>query len=146
MTSEQAHEINRACIRNGLRRFGLTAESPSLRPYTLRQLIDARDIVAAENRETEKQPGPHRITMICDDRLLAALYVAYHYDPCEPDRRSGQIEPLAVSNEGVAVVTLQAPPQPVDLDDDDHCGDDGQETWNPRASPLQYLAATAPAC
>lgn len=68
--------------------------------YTLRELIDARDAVQRSNGT----PGPNGTTvhaMVCDDRLLAALYVAHHYDAVDPGR---DIEPIAVAGDRAVVV------------------------------------------
>lgn len=78
MTLERAHEIVAACTRNALYRLavGVDADLPKLEAYSLRDMLDANHLVAAENAK----PGAGRVVAVCDDRLVAALYALHHYE------------------------------------------------------------------
>lgn len=101
MTREEAETINGLCVAHGLYRLGVVEDRPAtLAPYSLAQLIEARDIVRAENGVV-KPGGGRSFHTVCDDRLLAALYVAHHYDPVDPGR---DIEPVAIVGDRAVVV------------------------------------------
>lgn len=107
MTREEAELINGLCVEHGLFRLGVIDYRPTtLAHYSLAQLIEARDIVRAENRLV-KPGGGRSFHTVCDDRLLAALYVAHHYDAVDPGR---DIEPIVVAGDR-AVVVLRMPPE-----------------------------------
>jgi len=100
MDIERAEKIVGECIAHVLFRMGVTDEPPpSLAEYSLQELIDANRRVAEEN---DKQPttGRRTIRMKCDDRLIAALYVAYHYDANDP---ADGVEPIVLLPGGKAV-------------------------------------------
>lgn len=74
MTNDRAIEINRMCYAHILYREGVREElPPSLEDISLPDMLEATKIVEGIM--------PQRMT--CDHRLLAALYVAYHYQADE---------------------------------------------------------------
>lgn len=98
MTLECAHEINRHMLDHGLLRFHLVEEKylVPLTDYSLQDMLTATEMVRAAN---PKGAGTH--TMVCDERLIAALYVAYHY-PAANDPES--IEPIITAKDGRMVI------------------------------------------
>lgn len=79
---ERSLDITRACIAHVMYRHGLQEEPPpSLAEYSLRDLLDANHAVRAHNSEPRGPDGKRTIHTVCDDRLVAALYVATHYRP-----------------------------------------------------------------
>ena len=60
-------------------------EPPSIEDYTLRDLLDANDLVRELNRAEDHELGPRVIQVVCDERLIAALYVAQHYGTSAPE-------------------------------------------------------------
>jgi hypothetical protein len=104
MTLEEATEINSVCFYNSMIRFGLDeGKAKSLKPYTLGQLIEARDIINLENLKAQANPSPRTVTIVCDDRLLAALYAAEHYDP-EPMANAKPI--VVIANRALLCVDI----------------------------------------
>ncbi len=80
MTIERAHEIVAVCLAHFLYQEGLNEkELPSLADYSLREMLEANEIV-----ENLNQPGTQTVYVHCDPRYLAALYVAHHFDPDPP--------------------------------------------------------------
>lgn len=70
MTEERAREINRWMLDHSWYSMGLKDEKPpSLQEVSLEEMIEATKIVK----------GFGSPTITCDNRLIAALYVAYHY-------------------------------------------------------------------
>ena len=104
MTIEEAVLITDACMQHAWYRQGLRTDfPPSLEGYTLRQLLDANETVAGNQPEAEEE-GKKIYGMHCDPRLVAALYVAYHYAPEDPK----DCYPVAYGPES-AVVVVRAP-------------------------------------
>jgi hypothetical protein len=99
---ERAHEINSAMMAHVWFREGLrTDEPPSLGGYSLREMLDAVDRVKELNAAAESQEGRKTVHMTCDPRLVAALYVAYHY----PGEDPGNCLAVALGN-GCAVLVV----------------------------------------
>jgi hypothetical protein len=99
MDLQRAREINRMCVQFVMVNEGVCDEPPAwLDGLTLRDLIDARDLVQADPGE-EQPDGTRVMTLFCDDRFLAALYVAKHYPPAGND-----IAILAVVGRAATVV------------------------------------------
>jgi hypothetical protein len=93
-------EIVHACTETQLFAMGISKEPPpSLDEYTLEDLIDAQRAIREENaRRTDGG-----VTVVSDDRGIAALYVATHFD-AEP---ADACEPIAVvGNRAVVVVDV----------------------------------------
>ena len=83
MNQEQAREIVSKCLQHVFFREGLRTEPPaSLFEYSLRELLEANEQVSEERPRIAG--GTQTIFMHCDPRLVAALYVAYHYEPEDP--------------------------------------------------------------
>ena len=102
LTFERAQAIVEACIAHVWYREGISDERPpSLAEYSLRELLDANEMLAGH----ETRGGDRRhISVHCDPRLVAALYVAYHYPPEDPH----DCTPVAYGPES-AVVIVRAP-------------------------------------
>jgi len=97
MDLDHARAIVNACARHVLWRQGLQPDPPpSLGDYSLAELVEANHLMRANGSAN------------CDDRLVAALYVAYHWHAHEPD--DDQIDPVAVSCHGAGVVVVRVPP------------------------------------
>jgi hypothetical protein len=76
-------DITGACVMNKMYSMGIgegLEPPPSLAEYSLQQLIDANHRVRDRNG-TKNSDGSESYRMFCDDRLIAALYVAYNYEP-----------------------------------------------------------------
>lgn len=96
MDIERAKEITKACTAHFFYREGLQKEPPpSLAEYSLAEMLEAQQVIKAANGTGNGGTS----TIFCDDRLVAALYVAYHYaaDP------TGDCEAKAVSLDGRGV-------------------------------------------
>lgn len=94
MTKERAIEINNACCAHAWYREGLREElPPTLEGISLEDMLEATKIVEGL---TPRQ-------MVCDQRLLAALYVAYNYHADDQDN----IDPVAMSMDGKAVCVVK---------------------------------------
>lgn len=100
MTIERAHEINGCMLDHGLLRFDLVEEKDlvPLTEYSLQEMLTATQMVKDAN---PKGAGTH--TMVCDERLIAALYVAYHY-PAANDPTS--IDPIVQAKDGRMVIVV----------------------------------------
>ncbi len=82
----RAKQINEACFQHVMWGMGLTdKEPPSLEAYSLQEMLDASRLVKADN------VGRQEVTVVCDERLIAALYVLYHY----PASSIESVEPIA---------------------------------------------------
>lgn len=81
MTESRAHEIVAVCLAHFLYQEGLNEkELPSLGDYSLKEMLEANEIVKSLN-DGPSVGGLRTVYVHCDPRYLAALYVAYHYDP-----------------------------------------------------------------
>lgn len=93
MSPERAHNINGATLDIALVQEGLVPLDKAadamayLEDVSLSEMLEAKAIIEAENRAAIG-PGPHTITMICDDRLIAAIYALLHY-------RKGEVPAMA---------------------------------------------------
>lgn len=118
MTLERAREIVTAINDRCMATIGLPAKLASLEGVSLEEMIEAKRLV--ENANTVNQAaakfsgGSYSISMVPDDRLIAAVYVLDHYpDSSEPilsvpGRRGHQ--------RVVAVVELAETPETEDVD------------------------------
>ncbi len=87
MTKEEAAKINSDIVLNGAVTIGIYGkEVPSLAKYSLADMVEASHIMSDDGK-----------VVVCDDRLIAALYVACNYSP---DSKV----PVAVANGNVVVV------------------------------------------
>lgn len=92
MTRERAQQIVDACAAHTWYDMGIREEPPpSLEEYSLRELLEANEMMAGQDGKTKNPDGSTNSTLHCDDRLVAALYVLYHYPPNEP----GNVECVA---------------------------------------------------
>ena len=76
MNFETAEKINQACINHHFFQLGISDKEPeNLSQYSLSDLLQAKQIIEHYNKiRTDRAK-----TIICDDRLIAALYTLYHY-------------------------------------------------------------------
>lgn len=113
MTPESAQQINAEMVKTHLHGMGI-GKAPNftfLRSQRLADLIAARDLVAASNAAATAAGPPYTLTTVCDDRLVAAIYTALHYDPSEAD----EPDPILVQTDGdrtTALVHVIAPMTP----------------------------------
>jgi hypothetical protein len=85
MDLDRARQIVAACVNHSLFRMGVIEEPPpSLAEYSLGELLEANEMIRAQNDEVDAA-GNRKIQIVCDDRLIAALYVLYHYEASELD-------------------------------------------------------------
>ena len=76
MDLNRAIEIVGICTQHVFYREGLIDKKPpSLADVSLRELIEAHDLLRVENDKPSVN-GQKVIYTVCDDRLLAAIYVA----------------------------------------------------------------------
>ncbi len=95
MTINEAQEIMSICFKHSLFCHEVIDEPPpSLAKYSLSDLLEAKGLVDEAKIEMMK----------CDDRGLAALYVAYHF----PADDIENVNFIAKSNDGRVVVVLRA--------------------------------------
>lgn len=91
MTRERAQQIVDACAAHAWYHMGIREEPPpSLQEYSLRDLLEANEMMAGEDGNFKNPDGSTNSALHCDDRLVAALYVLYHYPPNKP----GNVEPV----------------------------------------------------
>ena len=105
MDDEQARAINRLLTRVTFAAHGLTDDAPSmdeLRTISLSEMLEAKGLIEAANKVGGGN-GKRTITMVCDDRLIAAIYVLAHYEP----RNETIVE---LGDIGVAVLALAKDP------------------------------------
>lgn len=101
MTLTRAYQIVHDCNAVYMATMGLlNFPPPSLKGYSLAEMIEAKGLVRAHE---ENQPAPKTITCTCDDRLIAALYVACHWEGGDPK----DCEAVVVCD-GNAVIVLRA--------------------------------------
>lgn len=81
MTLERAIEINTAICGVQFRQMGIIdTPQPSLKDISLRDMLDAVDMVSAESDKANIPDGKTRtIHMTPDPRLVAAVYCIEHY-------------------------------------------------------------------
>ena len=102
MNSGRAKEIVQALNLHFFFREGLTeVQPPSLASYSLREMLDAVDEVRKLNGGPSIDGHKH-VMMTPDPRLIAALYVAYHYPPEDPS----DCNAVALGN-GAAVLVVR---------------------------------------
>lgn len=102
MDLEKATDITKACLAHTLYRMGVTEEPPpSLKEYSLRELLDANHVIAEHNKRPVVD-GKSTIQMVVADRMLAALYTLYNYEACPAD----DIEPIVI-NESAALCSIR---------------------------------------
>ncbi len=98
MTLERAHEIKGALVGISMVSMGLEEKCPDLSGYTLAEMVEAGKVI--ESAEKDGTP----ITVICDDRQVAAIYALVHHD-AEP-----RIAPKAILvADGKALVCVEVP-------------------------------------
>lgn len=82
MIAELCHRINNELVGVGLHDMG-QAPPPDyefLRSLELEQMLQATQFVKFENENAKAIEGQRLLVMTCDDRLIAAIYTALHYD------------------------------------------------------------------
>lgn len=97
MSPERAHNINGATLDIALVQEGLVSPDKAadamayLEDVSLIDMLEAKLIIEEENRQ-KIGPGPHTITMVCDDRLIAAIYALLRYSKGEvPAMANGKL-------------------------------------------------------
>jgi len=92
---ERAKAVNDDMVKVFYQTMGLQEgeECPDLQSYTLREMLDATEMVAADNdARSQARKGAETISypMVCDPRLVAALYAWSHF----PVERGHDIDPI----------------------------------------------------
>jgi len=104
---QRALDITDACVRNHYWMMGIIQEEPpSLADYTLLELVEANHAIAKDEGQVNPD-GSRSIPIHCDDRLVAALYTAYHFDPSDQD----DIDPIVKLPDRV-LVNIKMTPEP----------------------------------
>lgn len=108
MTLELAKQIVSECMAHVWFRESLRTEPPpSLKKYSLRDLLDANSLIAGYPGNRNEESKTTTVMMHCDDRLIAALYILYHYPPSEPE----DLE-VIVSHAQSAIVAIKLTERP----------------------------------
>ncbi len=99
MDQETAQIINAACVSHVMYQQGFfQGPLPDLSEYTLEDLVQAAKMVKEANNTSDGS-----IHSVCAERLLAALYVSYHYD----GEDSGDVkDPVCLGRNAVFVVKI----------------------------------------
>lgn len=102
---KKARVIVANCVHHRMHDMGILEEPPpSLEDYSLRELLDANHLVRDLNTERPDGPSDYSHQTMCDDRLIAALYTAYHYE-AQPE---SQVEPIVnVGNKALCCVRVK---------------------------------------
>lgn len=99
MTIERAREINHKLLDHGLFRFELENKplDASIKDISLQDMLTATEMVRSNN---PAGAGKHELT--CDERLIAAIYTAYHYAAEDP----ASISPIVQAADGRMVIVV----------------------------------------
>lgn len=85
LSVDRAEAVNATCVGAAMDDMGLeSSKEPPLRlkDLSLAEMVDAVRVVREhEQRKLCDADGRRSMSVVCDDRLLAALYVATHYEP-----------------------------------------------------------------
>jgi hypothetical protein len=85
MTRERAQQIVDACAAHTWYDMGIREElPPSLQEYSLRELLDANEMMSGPVGKSQNPDGSTNTSLHCADRMVAALYVLYHYPADKP--------------------------------------------------------------
>ena len=104
ITPERARQLVSAVSACRLAEFELM-EPPPNPGASLEQLLHAKVIVQALNREEQRRPAggtPRTIAAVPDDRLIAAAYACWHYP------HAGELADVVVRTEGPALLSWSA--------------------------------------
>lgn len=102
MTLERAFTIHNACSAAYFRYLGFASEGGDISGLSLAEMVEAAAITRKHGTIAHPD-GTQTVTAICDDRLLAALYVTENYPASEPD----SAEPIiTLGHKAVVVVHL----------------------------------------
>lgn len=104
MSEARALEVTAACVAHNLAREGLRdGELPDLSGVSLADLIEANRIVR-ELPGVKGENGMVSKPFNCDDRFVAALYVALHYDG---DDDAQAVTPVAAAGGKLVIVLTE---------------------------------------
>jgi hypothetical protein len=85
MDAARAIEITRAVNARAYVSMGISTDCPSLDGISLAEMLEAKRIVEDGNRAAKAKAtaegGSCSISIIPDDRLIAAVYAIHHYQP-----------------------------------------------------------------
>ena len=104
MTIDRAYEINSLLIQHGMFDVNPNCDPlpPGLESVGLDEMLEATNLVRANG--SVKVGNETTYTMVCDHRVIAAIYCAYHFHP----GRGDEIHAVAKSADGRMVVVIQA--------------------------------------
>lgn len=95
MTKKRAFEIANICSAHALYSIGLLPQVESLDGVTLDELLKAKQIVKRANITS----------LVCEDDYLAALYLAYSFEPVE---NGPSLTPVVTAVNGNVVGVMKA--------------------------------------
>lgn len=79
---------------NSFAYFAMGLQEPiSIKNATLAELVQARDVVETENRRRNDLPGTKTLMCVPDDRLIAAVFTARHYEAQDEE----SVDPIVLS-------------------------------------------------
>ena len=82
MNLQEAIAINGEVVSFCIARLWGDTPKPLSRGYSLKELVEARDMVEAHNGSpSEDKPGCIVMRTIPDDRVIAAMYAMLNYEP-----------------------------------------------------------------
>ncbi len=95
--------INDRCFFN----IGITETVGSLKDLSLAEMLEAKRIVKNKNRSADLENGVRAISLIPDDRLIAAAYTLEHFHADEEE--SVISVPLGANIKALAVIIIDRP-------------------------------------
>lgn len=85
MKIKEAQKIVGEMIQHVMYHQGISENRPPKMEYSLQEMVKANSIIEKRNKTLKgritKKGRIMKISMVCDDRLIAALYALTHYDP-----------------------------------------------------------------
>lgn len=110
---ELDHAIELVGAVNSFAYYAMGLQEPrSIKNATLAELMQARDVVEAQNRRREGATGTKTLMCVPDDRLIAAVFTARHYEAQDQD----DVDPIVrtpasfFSPHGTALVHIRLKP------------------------------------
>lgn len=86
MSLSQAKEIVSAINNRAMVTVGIDVSLPELRNISLSDMLEAKLMVQEQNKrekESRQASGTYTISVVPDDRLIAAVYAITHFPPSE---------------------------------------------------------------
>ncbi|MFG1376111.1 hypothetical protein [Xanthobacter autotrophicus] len=110
MTPERAREIVAAINNRALITIGIDQPLLSIEGVTLAEMLEAKAMVVAQNKRAEAEArqrgGRYSISMVPDDRLIAAAYALQHFAVSQEPILCLPIRDFRASHAAIAVVAV----------------------------------------